>query len=157
MVDPLMDPCASAVASLSDLLQGDLNTGERIGRTLSYVCTLLKADLGVIAPSRFLDIPAFTYGFTADEWMAPRFAFTRALVVRTFESRTATLTSDAQPDHHHDIALSIGLYSILCVPLARRGRTGAVLCLQRRLTTAPFTSDDLELAEMIARWVARRL
>lgn len=130
--------------------------GERFTRSLTFICTLLTPERGILVPSTSLypDLPPVSYGFSLDEWETPRFAFPRSVVVATFHHAVPLLTSDAQPDHHHDIARSIGLHSIVCAPIQRHSQTHAVICLQRRLTNAPFTPDDLDLLERMARFVA---
>jgi GAF domain-containing protein len=148
-----------ATNTLIDALQGTLTPGERFQRTLHIACEVLATEIGILAPcrTRYPDLSAIPYGFTLEEWQTPRFAFTRALVFQTFQNPVATLTSDAQPDFHHDIARSIGLHSILCVPLLDEVPPHAILCLQRRLTTAPFTPDDLDLLETLARITTQAL
>lgn len=148
-----------ATNPLFDELQGNFNVGERFRRTLQVACITLKAEVGILAPcrTRYAQLTAIPYGFTLDEWQTPRFAFLRSLLFQSFQKPIAILTSDAQPDFHHDIARSIGLHSILCAPVLGEGQPHAILCLQRRLTAAPFTPDDLDLLETIARITTQAL
>jgi len=130
----------------------NLTHGERFHRTLQFACALLTADRGILVPSRtrYPDMPPATYGFTLEEWHTPGFAFSRRLVHKTFQAPIAILTSDAQPDFQHYSVRSLWLHSILCIPILGHEQPHAVLCLQRRLTATPFTSEDLDLLETIA-------
>jgi hypothetical protein len=144
---------------LPPYLRGNLTLSDRFHWTLDFVCRHFNADLGILIPCRFryADMNPATHGFSVEVWDSPRFAFMRSLVLNTCNTPIATLTSDAQPDYHHDIARSIGLHSLLCAPIRGTVKPHAVICLQRRLTAAPFTPDDLDELETIALLVAREL
>lgn len=143
---------AEVVSTLLDMLKDPLTPGERFYRTLHYACVFFATDVGVFVPchSRYPHLQPIPYGFAPEEWQTPRFAFIRSLVIQTCQTPVAILTSDAQPNHHHDIARSIGLHSILCAPLLNQGPPHGMLCLQRRLTATPFVPDDLDILETIA-------
>jgi GAF domain-containing protein len=151
----MSDPRLSTLTTLASLLQDLPTVPERLQQALTYACGALAAERGVMIPNhRYYPLmPPATYGCTPAEWLSPRFAFARSLVFHTFQNGAASLTSDAQPDYRHDIAQAIGLHSIVCAPVLHQPSPHAVLCLQRRLTTAPFTPDDLDLLECIAAMV----
>ncbi len=152
----MSDLCTDADTMLRMMLMEISAPGERFSRALTFICTLLSPERGILVPYAPLypDLPPVSYGFSLNEWDTPRFAFPRSVVAATFHHAVPTLTSDAQPDHHHDIARSIGLHSIVCAPIQRHSQIHAVICLQRRLTNAPFKPDDLDLLEKMARVVA---
>lgn len=147
------------ISMLPPFLRGNLTSQDRFRRTLDFIASHLHADLGILAPcrARYIHTPPTTLGFDPDSWNTPRFAFMRSLVVKTFHTPMATLTSDAQPDQYHDIARSMGIHSFLCAPIPGNLQPHAIICLQRRLTTAPFTPDDLDELETIALLVAQEL
>lgn len=148
----MSDPHSSTLTTLASLLHALPTVQERLPQALTFACGALAAERGVMIPNhRYYPLmPPATYGCSPTEWLSPRFAFARSLVFHTFQSGVASLTSDAQPDCRHDIAQAIGLHSIVCAPVVHQPSPYAVLCLQRRLTTAPFTPDDLDLLECIA-------
>ena len=64
------------------------------------------------------------------------------------------LRDAAQDESHLDALRSLGLASLLCVPLAARGNTLGAIALGRDESSEPFTDADRQFCEDIARRAA---
>jgi sigma-B regulation protein RsbU (phosphoserine phosphatase) len=84
---------------------------------------------------------------------APEFEISRGLVERVAAEGQPLLTSDAQKDQWlggRASVMSLGLRSILCVPLSLKGETIGVIYVDNRLQAGIFTPADLDLLNAIA-------
>ncbi len=140
------------VQQLPLLISSELPIQVLLERTLKVAHLWLGSDCAVLTGSTFIGI-----GVRYEEWHSPRYKFARHVIDHVIATRAGYLTSDAQPYEHHDIARTIGLHSIVCVPLLRAHDVLGALYLQRRLTAAVYTPDDLDLLETIACHVATTL
>lgn len=87
---------------------------------------------------------------TIDE---PQFQVSRSVVERVARQGDPILTSDAQTDDRFSMrqsVLSLGLRSILCVPLAIKDDVTGVVYVDNRLQSGIFTQEDLDLLNAIA-------
>jgi phosphoserine phosphatase RsbU/P len=84
---------------------------------------------------------------------APEFQVSRSVVERVAQEGRPVLTTDAQVDERFSLrqsVISMGLRSILCVPLLVRDRVSGVIYVDNRFRTGIFHPDDLELLSAIA-------
>jgi phosphoserine phosphatase RsbU/P len=84
---------------------------------------------------------------------SPAFQISRGLADRVAQEGQPLLTSDAQSDSWlagRASVVSLGLRSVLCVPLLLKGTTTGVVYVDNRLQAGIFTPDDLELLGAIA-------
>jgi serine phosphatase RsbU (regulator of sigma subunit) len=83
----------------------------------------------------------------------PQFQISRSVVDRVAHEGQPVLTSDAQADDRFSMrrsVMSLGLRSILCVPLSLQDRILGVVYVDNRLQKGIFLQDDLELLTAIA-------
>jgi serine phosphatase RsbU (regulator of sigma subunit) len=84
-------------------------------------------------------------------------------IIRTGESMFYSVLSDAAIDHpgntdvQREMARSLGLRSVIGVPLIRRGRVLGALLLIRTHPSRGYSKDDLTLAEAVAARIASSL
>jgi len=84
---------------------------------------------------------------------SPEFQVSRGIVERVAREGQPQLTSDAQSDlwlSGRDSVRSLGLRSVLCVPLHFKGAILGVVYVDNRLQAGIFTQADLELLTSIA-------
>ena len=83
----------------------------------------------------------------------PGFQVSRGIIERVARRGQPMLTSDAQVDDRimmRTSVMSLGLRSVLCVPLQVKGSTIGVIYVDNRLKAGIFTQADLELLSAIA-------
>jgi sigma-B regulation protein RsbU (phosphoserine phosphatase) len=83
----------------------------------------------------------------------PQFQVSRSVVERVAREGQPVMTSDAQTDDRFSMRLSVvslGLRSILCVPLKIKDQITGVIYVDNRLHVGIFGSPDLELLTSIA-------
>ena len=88
---------------------------------------------------------------------APEFQVSRGVVQRVASEGKAVVTSDAQAEEwlaKRESVASLGLRSIMCVPLQLRGRSIGLIYVDNRLQAAMFDHDDLDLLEAVANTAA---
>jgi PAS domain S-box-containing protein len=85
------------------------------------------------------------------------------LTRRAMESSRSELIAEVTADHlrdaaqderHFDALRSLGLASLVCVPLVARGNTLGVIALGRDASSEPFTDADRQFCEDLARRAA---
>ncbi|MBA3531380.1 MAG: GAF domain-containing protein, partial [Ardenticatenales bacterium] len=150
------DARANSIAQLSHLINGTLDLDEVFERTLEQACLLTGGERAAILLAQgegTLHCQA-AVGMPCSAWASKRFGFAHRLAEQVLAHQRARLTSDAQVDLRHDLARSMGIQSILCVPLLSSGHSIGVLYVERRLTQGVFTADDLDRLELIATYGA---
>jgi sigma-B regulation protein RsbU (phosphoserine phosphatase) len=88
---------------------------------------------------------------------APEFQVSRGVVQRVASEGKAVVTSDAQSEDWLALRQSVatlGLRSIMCVPLKLRGKSIGVIYVDNRLQAGIFRRDDLDLLEAVANTAA---
>jgi len=88
---------------------------------------------------------------------APEFQVSRGVVERVAREGKAVVTSDAQAEEwlaRRKSVASLGLRSILCVPLQVRGKSIGVVYVDNRLQAGIFGADDLDLLQAVGNTAA---
>jgi sigma-B regulation protein RsbU (phosphoserine phosphatase) len=88
---------------------------------------------------------------------APEFQVSRGVVQRVASEGKAVVTSDAQSEDwlaQRQSVATLGLRSIMCVPLRLRGKSIGVIYVDNRLQAGIFRRDDLDLLEAVANTAA---
>jgi sigma-B regulation protein RsbU (phosphoserine phosphatase) len=88
---------------------------------------------------------------------APEFQVSRGVVERVAGEGKAVVTSDAQAEEWlagRRSVVSLGLRSIMCVPLQVRGSPIGVVYVDNRLQAGIFSQEDLDLLQTVANTAA---
>lgn len=140
---------------LSQAFNSTLDLDEVLNRVMDEVIAATQAERGFV----MLAEPDGRLTFRAARGMdqrtleAPQFQISRSLVERVAYEGQPVLTSDAQHDARFSMrqsVISMGLRSILCVPLTIKDQVKGVIYVDNRRLTGIFTPADLELLVAIA-------
>ncbi len=83
----------------------------------------------------------------------PQSQVSLGVIERVMKEGRPLLTSNAQSDDwlsERRSVVVLGLRSVLCVPLQRKGTTSGIIYVDNRVQSGIFTSDDLDLLTSIA-------
>ena len=140
---------------LSRTFNSSLDLDEVLNRVMDEVIGVMHAERGFVTllepDGRFVFPVARGMGQkTIDD---PQFQISRGVVERVARQGRPILTSDAQTDDRFGMRRSVktlGLRSILCVPLEIKDQVSGVVYVDNRLQAGIFTQADLELLTAIA-------
>jgi sigma-B regulation protein RsbU (phosphoserine phosphatase) len=140
---------------LSQTFTSSLDLDEVLNRVMDEVVTATRAERGFVMLREANGNLAFRVarGMDHETIDDPQFQISRGVVERVAEEGRPMLTSDAQSDDRLSMRLSVmtlGLRSILCVPLKLKDQVTGVIYVDNRLQSGIFVQDDLELLWAIA-------
>jgi sigma-B regulation protein RsbU (phosphoserine phosphatase) len=140
---------------LSQSFNSSLDLDEVLNRVMDEVIAAVHAERGFVMLHEAESRLAFRVARGIDQRTIedPSFQISRGVVERVASGGQPVLTSDAQHDDRFSMRRSIvtlGLRSILCVPLVVRGQVTGVIYVDNRLHAGIFTPADLELLAAIA-------
>lgn len=140
---------------ISQLFNSTLNLEEVLNTVIDQVIVVLQAERGIVLlydADRQLQV-SVARGVDQQMLASPEFEFSRSIVERVAEEGAPQLTSDAQDDRwlsQRESVHSLGLRSVLCVPLIVKGGQIGVIYVDNRLQAGIFMPADLELLTTIA-------
>jgi serine phosphatase RsbU (regulator of sigma subunit) len=140
---------------LSQTFSSSLDLDEVLNRVMDEVIAATRAERGFTMlrePDGDLTFRA-ARGMDHETIDDPQFQVSRSVVERVAREGQPVLTSDAQTDDRFSMRLSVvslGLRSILCVPLKTKDRITGVIYVDNRLHVGIFGAPDLELLTSIA-------
>jgi sigma-B regulation protein RsbU (phosphoserine phosphatase) len=140
---------------LSQAFNSSLDLDEVLDRVMDKVITALHAERGFVMLRERDDQMIFraARGMDHETIDQPQFQVSRSVVERVSRQGLPVLTSDAKSDERFSMresVQSLGLRSILCVPLVVKDAITGVVYVDNRLQAGIFTPDDLELLSAIA-------
>ena len=145
---------------LAQTFNSSLDLDEVLNRVMDEVIAAVRAERGFVmlggtGVNEARDRPAFRVARGMDQRAIedPSFQVSRGVVERVAAEGQPVLTSDAQHDDRFSMRqsiVSLGLRSILCVPLVVRGQVTGVIYVDNRLHAGIFTQSDLDLLTAIA-------
>ncbi|NIO68862.1 MAG: GAF domain-containing protein, partial [Anaerolineae bacterium] len=140
---------------LSQTFNSSLDLDEVLNRVMDEVIAATRAERGFVmlreADGRLIFRVA--RGMDRETIDDPQFQISRSVVERVAREGQPILTSDAQRDARFSMRQSVqslGLRSILCVPLKIKEEVSGVVYVDNRLKIGIFTQADLELLSAIA-------
>lgn len=140
---------------VSQTFNSSLDLDEVLNRVMDEVIAAVQAERGFLMlrePDGRL-VFHVARGMDHETIDDPQFQVSRSVVERVAHEGQAVLTSDAQADDRFRMrasVMSLGLRSILCVPLALKDTVLGVVYVDNRLQRGLFVQDDLELLSAIA-------
>ena len=139
---------------LSRTFNSSLDLDEVLNRVMDEVIAATRAERGFVmlreADGRLIFRVA--RGMDRETIDDPQFQISRSVVERVAREGQPILTSDAQRDARFSMRQSVqslGLRSILCVPLKIKEEVSGVVYVDNRLKIGIFTQADLELLSAI--------
>jgi sigma-B regulation protein RsbU (phosphoserine phosphatase) len=149
------DDRLALVYRLSQAFNSTLDLDEVLNRVMDEVITTTRAERGFVMLREPNDSLAFhvARGLDQETIDDPEFQISRGVVERVAQEGQPMLTSDAQSDDRLSMRLSVmtlGLRSILCVPLKIKDTVSGVIYVDNRLQSGIFVPGDLELLMAIA-------
>jgi len=149
------DDRLALVYRLSQTFNSTLDLDEVLNRVMDEVITTTRAERGFVMLREPGDVLAFRVARGLDQETIddPEFQISRGVVERVAQEGQPMLTSDAQSDDRLSMRLSVmtlGLRSILCVPLKIKDTVSGVIYVDNRLQSGIFFPGDLELLMAIA-------
>ena len=140
---------------LSQTFSSSLDLDKVLNRVMDEVVAATRAERGFVMLREADGSLAFRVARGMDQETIddPQFQISRGVVERVAEEGRPMLTSDAQTDDRLSLrmsVLSLGLRSILCVPLKLKDQVTGVIYVDNRLQSGVFVQDDLELLTAIA-------
>jgi sigma-B regulation protein RsbU (phosphoserine phosphatase) len=154
----MAEPSAERLALLyriSQTFNSSLDLDQVLKRVMDEVIAATRAERGFLMlrdPDGQLTFRT-ARGIEHQTLTMPEFQVSRGVVERVAREGQPRLTSDAQHEtwlSARQSVISMGLRSILCVPLLLRDTTLGVIYVDNRWQTGIFTPDDLELLSAIA-------
>lgn len=140
---------------ISQLFNSTLDLEEVLNLVIDQVIVALRAERGIVLlfdEDRNLQVRV-ARGVDRQTLESPEFEFSRSIVERVAQEGQPQLTSDAQDDRwlsQRESVLSLGLRSVLCVPLhVKRSQIG-VIYVDNRLQAGVFMPAELDLLTTIA-------
>ena len=140
---------------ISQLFSSTLNLNEVLNLVIDEVIAALRAERGIILlydDKQQLQVRV-ARGVDQQTLESPEFEFSRSIVERVAREGEPQLTSDAQDERwlsQRESVISLGLRSVLCVPLQVKGSQIGVIYVDNRLQAGLFMPPDLELLTTIA-------
>ena len=143
------------LARLAHSFNSSLDLDQVLNRVIDEVITAVHAERGFVMLHEAGGRLAFPVARGIDQRTIedPSFQVSRGVLARVAAEGQPVLTSDAQHDDRFSMRQSIvtlGLRSILCVPLVVRDQVTGVIYVDNRLRAGIFTPADLELLVGIA-------
>ncbi|MGH2522866.1 MAG: PP2C family protein-serine/threonine phosphatase, partial [Anaerolineales bacterium] len=140
---------------VSQTFNSSLDLAEVLNRVMDEVIAATRAERGFLMLRDAEGRLAFraARGLNQQTLEAPEFQISRGLVERVAHEGQPVLTSDAQSDARFSLrqsVMSLGLRSILCVPLKVKDAILGVVYVDNRLQAGLFTEADLDLLNAIA-------
>jgi sigma-B regulation protein RsbU (phosphoserine phosphatase) len=145
----------SLLYRLTSSFNSTLDLEEVLNRVIDEIIAATHAERGFV----MLREPdgEFTFrvarGLDQQTILDPRLKVSISVVHKVLAEGTPILTSDAQDDSRFNLQqsiISLGLRSILCVPLAVKAKPFGVVYVDNRLQKGIFTQADLQLLSAIA-------
>ena len=149
------DDRLALVYRLSQTFNSTLDLDEVLNRVMDEVITTTRAERGFVMLREASGDLAFRVARGMDQETIdhPEFQISRGVVERVAQEGQPMLASDAQRDDRLSMRLSVmtlGLRSILCVPLKIKDTVSGVIYVDNRLQSGIFVPGDLELLTAIA-------
>jgi sigma-B regulation protein RsbU (phosphoserine phosphatase) len=153
-----MQPSEDRLALLcrvSQTFNSSLDLDEVLNRVMDEVIAAVQAERGFLMlrePDGRL-VFRVARGMDHETIGDPQFQVSRSVVERVAHEGQPVLTSDAQADDRFRMRasiMSLGLRSILCVPLVLKDTVLGVVYVDNRLQRGLFVENDLELLTAIA-------
>jgi sigma-B regulation protein RsbU (phosphoserine phosphatase) len=140
---------------VSQTFNSSLDLDEVLDRVMDEVIAAVQAERGflMLRESDGRLVFRVARGMDHETIDDPQFQVSRSVVERVAHEGQPVLTSDAQADDRFKMRasiMSLGLRSILCVPLALKDAVLGVVYVDNRLQRGLFVKDDLELVSAIA-------
>jgi len=155
MTHPPVGDRLALLYRLSQTFNSTLDLDEVLNRVMDEVVAATRAERGFVMlrePNGRLTFRA-ARGLDQKTIEAPQFQISRSLVERVAYDGQPILTSDARQDTRFSMrqsVISMGLRSILCVPLVTKDRVTGVVYVDNRHQVGIFTQADLDLLVAIA-------
>ena len=145
----------SLIYDVSQSFNSSLELGQVLDRVMDEVIAITHAERGFVMLLDDEGRPTFPVarGIDSQTVDEPEFQVSRGVVERVSQEGRPLLTSNAQEDDRLMLRRSVqilGLRSILCAPLAVKGRIIGVIYVDNRLQTGTFSAAELELLSSIA-------
>jgi sigma-B regulation protein RsbU (phosphoserine phosphatase) len=140
---------------LTQAFNSSLDLEEVLNQVMDEVIAAVHAERGFVMLSDSegrLEFQA-ARGIDHETIDDPGFQVSRGIIERVARRGQPMLTSDAQVDDRimmRTSVMSLGLRSVLCVPLQVKGSTIGVIYVDNRLKAGIFSQADLELLNAIA-------
>jgi serine phosphatase RsbU (regulator of sigma subunit) len=140
---------------ISQTFNSSLDLDEVLNRVMDEVIAAVRAERGFVMLLDDDGTLAFQVarGIEQKTIDDPRFQVSRSIVEQVARGGEPILTVDAQTDARFSMQQSIkilGLRSILCAPLALRGKTLGVVYVDNQAQAGMFSASDLDLLAAIA-------
>jgi phosphoserine phosphatase RsbU/P len=140
---------------LSEAFNSSLDLDEVLNRVMDEVITTMSAERGFVMLREPSGRLAFRVARGIDRSTIdhPQFQVSRSVVEQVAREGQPMLTGDAQLDDRLSMRqsiVSLGLRSILCVPLKLKEQISGVIYVDNRLQAGVFGPPDLELLTAIA-------
>jgi sigma-B regulation protein RsbU (phosphoserine phosphatase) len=140
---------------LSQTFNSSLDLDEVLNRVMDEVIAATRAERGFVMLREADGRLNFRVARGMDQETIddPQFQVSRSVVEQVAREGGAVLTSDAQADDRFSMrrsVMSLGLRSILCVPLRIKEEVSGVVYVDNRLQAGIFFQADLELVTAIA-------
>jgi phosphoserine phosphatase RsbU/P len=140
---------------LSQTFNSSLDLDEVLNQVMDEVIAAVHAERGFVMLSNQDGQLEFktARGIDHETIEEPGFQVSRGIIERVARRGQPMLTSDAQVDDRimmRTSVMSLGLRSVLCVPLQVKGSTIGVIYVDNRLRAGIFTQADLELLTALA-------
>ncbi len=144
---------------VSQALGSTLHLDTLLGAIMDQVIGVTHAERGFLMLGSSPDGLTFRVARGMDQTTieAPEFQVSRGVVERVAREGKAVVTSDAQAEEWlagRKSVVSLGLRSILCVPLQVRGKSIGVVYVDNRLQAGIFGPDDLDLLQAVGNTAA---
>jgi sigma-B regulation protein RsbU (phosphoserine phosphatase) len=149
------DDRLALVYRLSQTFNSSLDLDEVLNRVMDEVVTTTRAERGFVMLRETSGDLVFRVarGMDHETIDDPEFQISRGVVERVAQEGEPILTSDAQSDDRLAKRLSVmtlGLRSILCVPLKIKDTVSGVIYVDNRLQSGIFVPGDRDLLTAIA-------
>jgi phosphoserine phosphatase RsbU/P len=143
------------LARLAQTFNSSLDLDQVLHRVMDEVIAAVSAERGFVMLHEAGGRLGFRVARGIDQRTIedPSFQVSRGVLARVAAEGLPVLTGDAQHDHRFSMRqsiVSLGLRSILCVPLVVRDQVSGVIYVDNRLRAGIFTPADLELLVAIA-------
>ena len=140
---------------MAQAFNSSLDLDQVLGRVMDEVIAAVHAERGFVMLHEAGGQLVFRVARGIDQRTIedPSFQISRGVLAQVAAEGRPVLTSDAQHDDRFSMRqsiVSLGLRSILCVPLVVRDQVTGVIYVDNRLHAGIFTPADLELLTAIA-------
>jgi hypothetical protein len=145
---------------LSQTFNSSLDLDEVLSRVMDEVIAAVRAERGFLMLHDEAGEPVFRVarGMDHQAIQAPEFQVSRGVVERVAREGKPQLTSDAQSEEWlsgRASVMSLGLRSVMCVPLQLKGATIGVVYVDNRLQAGIFTRELQVAHEVQASLIPR--